>query len=103
MFKNLSFRSCKFFSASGLAWQAALKKTEVKLELLRDVDMLLMVEKRIRGGICHTVRYAKANNKYKNDYNKNKESSYLKYWNINNFYGWAMSHKLLVKNKLPAS
>ena len=53
-----------FLSASGLAWQACLKKTEVKLELLTNIDMLLMVEKRIRGGICHvTRRYAKANNK----------------------------------------
>ena len=52
-----------FLSASGLAWQACLKKTEVKLELLTDVDMLLMVEKGIRGGICHAIhRYAKANN-----------------------------------------
>ena len=52
-----------FLSASGLAWQVCLKKTEVKLELLTDVDMLLMVEKGIRGGICHAIhRYAKANN-----------------------------------------
>ena len=41
----------KFLSAPGLAWQAALKKTKVKLDLLTDIDMLLMVEKSIRGGI----------------------------------------------------
>ena len=59
-----------FLSAPGLAWQACLKKTEVKLELLTDVDMLLMVEKGIRGGICHAIyRYAKANNKYMKNYN----------------------------------
>ena len=53
-----------FLSAPGLAWQACLKKTEVKLELLTDVDMLLMAEKGIRGRICHAIhRYAKANNK----------------------------------------
>ena len=53
-----------FLSAPGLAWQGCLKKAEVKLELLTDVDMLLMVEKGIRGGIFHAIyRYSKANNK----------------------------------------
>ena len=80
MFKNLSFKSGKFFSAPRLAWQAALKKTEVKLELLADIDMLLMAQKCIRGGICYAIhRYAKAINKYMKDYDQNKESSYLKY------------------------
>ena len=52
-----------FVSAPELAWQACLKKTEVKLELLTDYDMLLVVGKGIRGGICQAVhRYAKANN-----------------------------------------
>ena len=52
-----------FVSAPGLAWQACLKKTEVKLELLTDYDMILMTEKDIRGGICQsTYMYAKANN-----------------------------------------
>ena len=62
--KIYEFDPVKFISASGLAWQAALKKTEVKLELLTDIDMLLMVEKGIRGGICHTINtHAKAYNK----------------------------------------
>ena len=53
--------------------------------------MLLMVEKGIRGGICHAkYQYAKANNKSMKDYDKNKESSYLKYWDVNNLYGWVM-------------
>ena len=46
----------KLLLATGIAWQAALKKDKVRLELLIDIDMQLMVEKRIRGGICHTIR-----------------------------------------------
>ena len=54
------------------------KKTEVELELLTNVDMLLVVEEGISGGICHTIhRYAKANNKYMKDYNKDEEESFL--------------------------
>ena len=54
--------------------------------------MLLMVEKGIRGGLCNTIpQYVKANNKYMKDYDKNKESSYLKYWDVNNLYGWAIA------------
>ena len=65
-----------FVSAPGLAWQACLKKTGVKLELLTDYDMILMTEKGIRGGICQaTYRCAKANNKYIKNYDKNIESS----------------------------
>ena len=64
----------KFLSAPGLAWQATLKITEVKLESLTDIDTLSMVEKGIRGGICHAVhQYLKAKNKYMKDYDKNKE------------------------------
>ena len=58
---------------------SSFKKTVVKLELLNDIDMLLMVEKGIRGGICYAVyRYAKVIKKYMKDYDKNKGSSYLK-------------------------
>ena len=78
----------QFLSAPGLAWQACLKKTKVKLELLTDIDMLLIVEKGTRGGICQAIhRYAKANNEYMKNYNKNTEASYLMYLDANNLYG----------------
>ena len=57
--------------------------------------MILMVENGISGGICKaTHRYAKANNKYINNYDQNIESSYLALLDANNLYGWAMSQKL---------
>ena len=70
----------KCLSGPGLAQHAALKNTKVKLDLLTDIDMLLIVEKGIRGGICQSIyQYAKANNKYMKYCDKNKESSYLQY------------------------
>ena len=60
------------------------KKKKVKLELLTGADMLLLVEKGVRGGICDAIdQYGKSNN-------KNKESSSLKYQDVDNLYGWAM-------------
>ena len=82
-------------SAPGLAWQACLKKTEVKLELLTDIDMLIMFEQGIRGGISQAIhKYAKANNKYMKSYNKDILSPYLMYLDANNLYGWAICKKL---------
>ena len=88
-----------FLSAPGLAWQACLKKTQVKLELLTDNNMLLMFEKGIRGGMCQVSHhYAKANNKYLKNYDKNIESSYIEYLDANNLYGWAMCKKLPIRD-----
>ena len=85
-----------FLTAPGLAWQACLKKTEVKLELLTDNDMFLMVEEGIRGGMCHAIhRYAKANNKYMKNYDEKEESSYIQFLDANNLYGWTMSQNYL--------
>ena len=71
------------------------KKTNVNLELLTDVDMLLMIEAGIRGGMCQSVhRYAKVNNKYMKNYNKNIESSYLMNLDANNLHGGAMAKTL---------
>ena len=68
----------KFLSALELAQEAALQKTRVKLDLSTDINISLMLEKSITGGICHSVyQYAKANTKCMNDYYENKESSYI--------------------------
>ena len=98
-FKSYERDPTKFLSAPGLVWQGDFKKAKLKLDLLTDIDMLLMVEKTIRGGICHSIcQLAKANNKYMKNYDKNKEASYPKYWDVNNLYGWAMSQKVPVNN-----
>ena len=62
-------------SAPGLVWQAASKKNKVKLDVLTGIDMIIiMVEKGISGGKCHSIyQYAEANTKYIKDYDKNKE------------------------------
>ena len=81
-----------FVSAPGFACKAGLKKTGVKLQLITDYDMILMIEKAIRGGICQaTHRHTKANNKYMTNHNKTIESSYIEYLDVNNLYGWAKS------------
>ena len=86
-----------FSSAPGLAWQACLKKTAVKIEMLTNPDMLLMVEKGIRGRMSHaTHRGAKANNKYMKNYNKDEKESFLQYNDANNLYGFVMSEPLPV-------
>lgn len=83
------------YTAPGLAWQAMMKETKCKLELLTDIDMLLMIESGVRGGLTQSVtRNVKANHKYLKDYNPNQESIYLGYFDANNLYGWAMSNPL---------
>ena len=69
-----------FLSAPGLAWQTCLKKTKIELELLTDIDLLLMVGKETRGGICQAIHsYAKANNTYMKNFDKDIISSYFMY------------------------
>ena len=93
--KNLEKNALKYMNLIFLI--SYLKKTEVKLKLLTDYQMLLMIEEGIRGEMCQSVhRYNKANNKYMKNYDKSIDSSYLTYLDANNLHGWAMSQKLPV-------
>ena len=85
-----------YYTAPGLAWDAALKITDVKPELLIDPDMLLMIEKGIRGGISMiSNRYGKANNPYMGSkFDNTEETRFITYLDANNLYGWAMSKPL---------
>ena len=72
-----------------------LKMTSIKLEKISDIDKYLFIEKELREGIsCIAKRYAKANNKYMNDYDPKKQSTFISYLDMNNWYGWAMSEYL---------
>jgi hypothetical protein len=100
-FRDVCLRNYKldpawYYTAPGLSWDAALKITDVKLELLSDPDMLLMIEKGIRGGVSTiSTRYGKPNNSYMGEkYNPNLPSKYITYLDANNLYGWAMSKPL---------
>jgi hypothetical protein len=94
--KNYKLDPAWYVTSPSLAWDAMLKMTGVKLELLSDYDMLMMVKRGIRGGISTiSHRYAHANNKYMGEaYDPSKESSFITYLDANNLYGWAMSKAL---------
>ena len=86
---------CHYFSSPGLSWDAMLKMTGVELEKISDIDKYLFIEKGLRGGISYIAkRCAKANNKYMNDYDPKKQSTFISYLHMNNLYGRAMSEYL---------
>jgi hypothetical protein len=94
--RNYKLDPAWYYTSPGLAWDAALKMTEVNLELLSDYDMLLMIKQGIRGGVSTiSHRYGKANNKYMGEaFDNSQPSSFISYLDANNLYGWAMSKQL---------
>ena len=86
---------CHYFTSPGLSWDAMLKMTDIKLELMTDIDMFQFIEKGLRGGISYKAnRYGKANNKYMKEYDEKAPSKYIMYLDANNLYGWPMSQYL---------
>ena len=82
---------CHYFSSPGLSWDAMLKMTGVNLGKISDIDNYFFIKKGLRGGISYIAkRYAKANNKYINDYVPKKQSIFISYLDMKNLYGWTM-------------
>ena len=103
-FRNISMKLYEldpawYFTSPGLSWDAMLKHTKIKLDLIKDYNKILFLERGIRGGLVQcTKKYSRANNKYMKDYDSSKESIFLLYTDANNLYGWAMSQKLPYSN-----
>lgn len=88
-----------FYTTPSLTWSAGLKYTNVTLELLTDINMYLMLESGIRGGmVLVSKRFVRANNKYLKSFNPSLPSNYIVSVDVNNLYGSSMS-----LNKLPVS
>ena len=99
-FRNICLKHYKldpawYYTAPGLAWDAALKTSNVKLELLHEQEMIDMIEDGIRGGVSMiSHRYSKANHPSLENYDSQQPHKYISYLDANNLYGWAMSHPL---------
>ena len=90
---------CHYFTILGLSWDAMLKMTNIKLELVTDIDMFQFIKKGMRGGVSYIAnRYGNGNNKYMKEYDEKAPSKYIMCLDANNFYGWAMSQYLPTGN-----
>ena len=86
---------CHYFTSPILSWDAMWKMTNIKSELMTDIDMFQFIEKGMRGGVSYIAnRYGKANNKYMNECNSKETSKYVIYLDANNLHSWAMSQYL---------
>ena len=88
-----------YFSAPGLTFDTMLKMTGVKLQTISDINVHLFIEKCMRSSISNICkRYALATNKYLKHYDRNKVSTFIMYWDVNNLYGWAMNQPLPISD-----
>ena len=96
--ENYSLDPAWYYTSPGLSWDALLKHSKIKLELLTDPDVLLLFEKGIRGGISMIPnRFGKANNIYMGKkFDPSQPSKFITYLDANNLYGWAMMKPLPV-------
>ena len=96
--ENYSLDPAWYYTSPGLSWDALLRHSKIKLELLTDPDVLLLFEKGIRGGVSMIPnRYGKANNKFLGDtFDPSQPSKFITYLDANNLYGWAMMKPLPV-------
>ena len=90
---------CHYFTSLGLSWDGMLKMTNIKLELMTEIDMFQFIEKGMHGGVSYIAnRYGNANKKYMKEYDEKAPSKYIMYLDANNLYGWAMSQYLPAGN-----
>ncbi|KAJ8909887.1 hypothetical protein NQ315_008910 [Exocentrus adspersus] len=94
--KTYGLDPANYYTLPGYTWDCMLFKTGQTLELLTDIDMLMVVERGVRGGLSQVCakRKSVANNKYLSNFNPHEPSKYLMYFDVNNQYGWAMSQSL---------
>ncbi|XP_043269138.1 uncharacterized protein [Venturia canescens] len=93
--KSYGLDPAYYYTLPGYTWDAMMRYTKIRFELLTDIDMVLFVERGIRGGLSQcSGRYARANNKYMPSYDPSEPSTFLMYYDVNNLYGWAMSQAL---------